>query len=922
MSTQTITQKSADYSSLTLHIVLATVPQRQEKVFNECIVHDFYGEYRKNATKYLNDENKNSYWNGPGDSTTPVLYNPMRYYLLGNYDVAYISLIDNFKFAQRVFEPQLLLTEKKGIDLFAPHTFQSSSGITYPGEKDLRRFFAKKLGGEERKYFLSITNLKLNNGFLIGNGNNFLRQAIEHVEDLIKGYNRQIRNVAPVEFLIMQSFSWFELSVLIFADDPLHISNVLKLLRRSTVSALTGAEQIVKDSLYTGIFKGEHTQEEISSANIFSDTQSYFGVNADLVDCPDDDSYLKDFYAKTIELTTEVEWQVKPGHMAFLMRFLERNASELFDLDNRFLLAGKNDYYVRSQCNEASFNVKLLRFIFKQDPTSELYNHVRKIKTRVQFKDGRIQNAPPRKILDLHQKLVKKAVTIEEFSKLDRKLKSLKISRQIRSKILKIFSNYNNGIQDIILFPYFLDFKLFISYLMRYINEMGDKLSNKFETPNAHYPELNMAEIEHALMHLIGIFQEGYNIRMLNGYQFEDINDFDLDFNSSLQQLLSAFSSVAIEVGNLFYKDPYFYGPIIALNLKDTVSNYVTINYYVHHLTSPEFVFATLTKEVINFLYLGDRTNRRVITKYEDDMRRYAIDNDMLKNLIAHNQVKISYLLNDATRFVVTYVNRFELYQYWFWTYNLQNTSLYDETGILNEESFRFDLFRIIFINAFFGHDKNLLTCPLPELYTLWDRNFEKTYAAVQELLAFMGPVGLCSEIMNYVISVLDLALEKMMTGLNIPGGQYDNGANFLNKIQKRYQSDNNDMKFLERLTRFVDAYAALDSGDAANMVETDSAIYLQWYILHGLETIFARNRKIVFLRRNWKNGKPLRSFVEGASDHLYAVDQTGGLFFDDTESIQEYFRLSCTMLSDIWDFSQKRKKNFILNMLAGKDGK
>jgi len=177
---KTLQASSENFSDLTLHIVLATMPERQEAIFNKCVVDDFYGKYRDNAEKYLNGEDKKDYWYSPDSPDIPVIYNPLRFYIMGNYDIAYISLIDNFKFAQRVFEPQLFLAGEDNPELFAPHTFQSFSGITHPSNIPLRRFFAERLNSrfDKRQYFLSITNLKLNNGFLIGNGNFYLQSVI------------------------------------------------------------------------------------------------------------------------------------------------------------------------------------------------------------------------------------------------------------------------------------------------------------------------------------------------------------------------------------------------------------------------------------------------------------------------------------------------------------------------------------------------------------------------------------------------------------------------------------------------------------------------------------------------------------------------------------------------------------------------
>ena len=53
-------------------------------------------------------------------------------------------------------------------------------------------------------------------------------------------------------------------------------------------------------------------------------------------------------------------------------------------------------------------------------------------------------------------------------------------------------------------------------------------------------------EIEKKLNYYIEVFQESYNVRFLNGYLFENISDFDLDFNSSIQQLLTSYGLISI----------------------------------------------------------------------------------------------------------------------------------------------------------------------------------------------------------------------------------------------------------------------------------------------------------------------------------------------------------------------------------------
>ena len=83
-------------SEFTLHVVLATFPQTQEKDFHNSVHHGFYKKYRETCADYLTESEKND-WFFQGDTETPVLYNPISYIIVGNYDIAYITLIDNFK---------------------------------------------------------------------------------------------------------------------------------------------------------------------------------------------------------------------------------------------------------------------------------------------------------------------------------------------------------------------------------------------------------------------------------------------------------------------------------------------------------------------------------------------------------------------------------------------------------------------------------------------------------------------------------------------------------------------------------------------------------------------------------------------------------------------------------------------------------
>jgi hypothetical protein len=900
-----------DYPEYTLHIVLTTTPQRQEEAFEKQVEKVFFENYRNDAGKYF-QKNGIDYGKHPNHEDVTVLYNPLKFYLLGNFDLAYITLIDNLKFAQKVFEPHPKETEKPLI--FSTHSFQSLTGITYATGHELVDFFYQKLT-VNKKYFVSICNLKLNNGFLIGNGKEFIQPVKDKIRSIIQDVND---DGAHLDYLILHCFSWFELSVILFTDNPAEVPAVVKQLRRLTVNNL-GNDELIKNSLYAELLKEDNEEVNVGEANVFADTQTYHGIHSDLVHAEDGDEFLERFRTLNPELETEIEWQLKPGHMDLLAKELEKWQQSfpepIFDLTTRHMLAGKSDYLLKRTTSFANDNLELLRFIIK-NPQNTLFDHVRKIRTRIFFKDKFDTSKPEKKVINITPILARLGVTNNEMESLDKNLKALKISRQIRAKVFKIFSNFNNGIQDPILFPYFLDFYIFIRELKQLIKEEFAAWSKYLE--NGTLKDAPVQFLEAALVKRIEVFQEGYNIRMMNCYQFEDITNFDVTINTSIQQLLSAYSTLAHELGNMFY-DQYQYGPIVQLHLTDTVANYISINYYIHHLTSsPEMVFATITKEILNFARYDNANADKIHKLFEEKVsKEIAPENSFIKEALQSGVIDFSYIFTDILRFGITYNFQFELFYYWFWTYNLQNASLYDKSGILAESHFQKELFRVLLIAEFFDQQISKHDCPIPELFTYWDRHFDSAKEEAKKIVDYLFENEISSELLDFLFCYLDKAYNVLLIDQVLPTGQgSSNIVTLLKHLRHKYKiiPPNEILKKADLIQKiFKDLTDRKNSYD----VKSNSLLFIQWLMYDHLVKIYEGNgRQISIIRRNWDDGTPLESFINVASPHLYVADQTGGIFFDNVSKMNEYFRMSTAVMCELWDFSLKQKKQIIADQI------
>lgn len=902
------------FCPLTLQIILSTLPQQQEKGFHQSIKF-FFDNYRKNAMLYSREENDDYWTRGSQGKKEPILYNPLSFVMLGNYDVAYISLIDQFKFAQKLVEP---LDE----DTSSSHTFQSYTGICEHDENDLRQFFGKELNKENqsRKYFVGICNVKLNNGLLIGNGKRLLELVSRQIENKIQDINLRKRGKVEdrIDFFILQTFSWFEFSVVIFTNEPDDVSQLMTAIRRMKLKHLGDQSPVVLNSSLYKLFYENTSDEALSELDLVADTHTYVGFQADLVMLPESDPYLINFLevCGKKKLKTDIEWQIKPGHLHMLRFILESSPfSEIFEKQKAYLLAGKSDYLINQSVQRISSNVQLIRLILAGN--TEIYQHVRKVKTRVQFTKPDSDNIAPtkREVFSLMPILGKLAIPNQVITNADRQLKTLKISRQIRLKLIKVFSNFNNGIQDAILFPYFLDFKVFIDDLILKIDKDSKTEQISEELRKEGWGVHNLEEI---YMGLVATFQEGYNLRMLNCYQFEDITDFDIDFNSSIQQLLTAYGTLAMETGNLFFKadKQYTYCPIIQLHLSDTIANFVSINYYIHHLTSPEFVFATLVKEILNQKdYSGMSISNDINQLYREEyikLKDYA-ETAELYDMIESGIIDLDYHIIDMAKFVTSFDLNFELFNYWSWMYNLQNSALYDSTGLMNQDHFRKELFRILFVSHYFGVGGNIVNqCPLPELETFWDRHFIHLEGQVNKYIQFLKKTGIATKLDGLILQLFVHTNDILANRLPI-ASDLDFQARGKVAILLRLnggETHGTPGSYYKKINQF-NTYEGVKVYESTG--EQDDLVYMQFRMLQHLKYVWSVNKPIALLNRNWEQGNPLLSFIKSAEkERAYYADQTGGLFFSDIKSMNEYFKVNAKILSEILDFGMVSKKRFI----------
>lgn len=833
-----------------VEFTFTSLPDQQDKIFQQKINEDYFIGFAKEFTKDIK-RSKRSF-----------LYKPIKTYLLGDYDACYITFINNFKFSNRVFAPR---TDDPIV--FKSHSSQSYSGFVLNTDEEIKIAYKSS----KEKYFTGIINLKLNNGFLLGNGINYFEYSFNELKKIL----------GNIPFFITQTLAWFDFSLVIFLDSPDELSDIINKIRSLEIG---DCQNIIERSLFYNITK---KRSIIKNFSIFSDSNTYLGFNKRLIEDPPRSKYLQKFiqFSSSFKIGTEIEWLVKPGHEAHLNRLLKKDRifKDKFNFSSNKLALGKYDLILPQSERDITTSLHLIRYIFRKK--CGLFKHIRKVRTKI-FLDAAFSDKKDRSYFSWDNTLSKLAFKQSIHAEIDNYLKALKISRQVRLKIAKIFINFDNGIQDPIQFPYFLDFIFFLKDLKELIYEEFEK-SRKTSMP--------IKELETILLDYIKIFQDGHYVRFLNGYQFENISDFNLDFNSSIPQLLSSYNTLINEYGNLFYEKGA-HGQVIQLNHIDTVSNYHTINYSIHHLTSPEFVFSTITKEILNKLKVDYPAYTAKLNEINDAQPTLLedINETYLDDLIEHSLFDVEYFVIDAIRFIATYQFNFELFNYWFWTYNYQNSSLFETGGMINEDHLRLEMLRIILIKNYFKVDSFNLESPSPELFTLWDRHFDKLNIISRKIINHLE--------LHDISSIINSVIKNLFQRLTL----IDNPIELLidkDTINNMYSMENVRASMFETVLN--------DNNNASSIKE------LIKYIYNTLHEHYKMNQcKVNLLRRDWSDGTVLSNHKPLYENILYAIDQTGSVYFSNLIKMDQYFSQNAQSLLAIIDFALIRKKNFVENLL------
>lgn len=884
-------------------ITLTKYPTQNRDEFKP-LLEKYFSDYRK---EYL-DSIRNSL-------TSKYLLRPLVYHLFSNYDAAVIGITQSEKIAQRLF------TEHDDENyLNTQYQIQTGEIIKIDPSFNLQDYFSEIVEVEsnykentedidddkillESKYnFTIISNFSVNKGLKLGLGIKLFEKIYKKIDDILRSEKSH--------FLLTKSNSWFDLSITVFSNDHNWLfSKILEIRSLRLVDIWPDFKKCKDSCLYTLYY----SRERVENSHLFVESSSSFGIEYS--------AFNEDRISDDYEIKTLVEWKVKSGHeseFAYALKELDI-FSEKVDYLN-----GKMDFLVY-ELNDSLKNNKTI-YNALRSPNSQLSKITKQIRTNVlvdyrehiipeedfQKKMGTIDE-----IVDFKSKLSGLRYSPVEIEGVEVKLKGLKVSRHIREKIKKCFSIVNSGLTDHVLFEFYIDFE-------PWVNRLKDTIHKDLEFIE------QLIDVEKVLLNYIEVFDNAYRNRTFNTYLFEDIHDLSVQYNASLIQLISAYNSCLNILTRDYFKDekekarlPSF---LVNINLNNTVSNDKSVNFHVHDITSPELLFASIHKEIFNF-YIYNTTylpNGLALIRSEQiellNERLSLRVFDAETTGVYHSRLDRYNILNDLVRLMITFNWDFDLYAFWLWSFNVQNTQLYNSEGFVNEKNMKHELVRFIALKEIAGYSQDY-ECPIPEFYFYWKRYYSNIQSIVKDELDSVKIRRIKSEVfkgfkllegydtLNSLSIIGNVELNDNIDDLELPNSSNVRIINFrkLNQFCAQ-ECDGN----------FLTLYFKLRKTDLSLRCTLEYFIYS--YLLKLKDE---QKSEISILRRNLDTGEPMKSFIKYGKkrNSFYMLDPQGGTFLCDQENLDKYYGYKTDVMKIIWDISLRWKLEYLVGKKNELDG-
>ena len=909
---------------LGLFLGFTTTPIGREYEFFQKVIHNgLFKSYQKAVEDNFTDRRGRSRQSSRHEFSE-WLYKPRAFFSFGRFDLAVLSIIDDFEFGMRTFGPFDPMCEAVGRtdpDLLGfSHQVVLGPIPRTRHERDARSV-AEDIGVADSAWklpLIAICQMRINSGAFLGAGLDmlhFIMVALRNMFEVHRGDSDVVR------LFISESYSWHELTLILFGSSYRIMLGFILDARELTFGRLkenlSGTLESSNDPLRYREILEETDKNRLNAAiistfpdfkdkdpqqcHVFESSATTYGFDLGLYDfIATRGSGEVEQHLKEVVLDEEVvpicRWFTKAGHLQRALRCLHE-----YDHSEAMICIGKGDF-VYPIPKPMKTRELLQRIVGVRKAIGRDAHVLASSTTILQAIAKPLGSFDDEKHLLVRKRVTKELIVTEaDIAELDRNLTRCGIPKTISERVENMFANFNDGITDPSLFGYFLELKPVMGWLLKEIDGWAKSgLSNQRIVDRSNF-----------LSSVVNAFETAYKNRFFSGYRMNEITDFNLEFKGALQQLTSAFDVAFKAISAAISPDGALGHVFSAVGGAPWVSasEYsLSLNYV--HIYQPEFFASFIGHEVGYYESVypsGGGTEIPDAGELGKFSRRYGErphDKTMKVLQILTIPEFFSYVFRDLMSYHLCYLGDPDLFTFWYWAhwYTLPNS--HKSISDLDELSFVAMLMRVVSVLRICGADGSL---PVPQmkdkspLSSLTDRWIEPTTRYLKMLWE--------EEAFNrWGEDSLRSSEEKLF---NAVGSRYHVGG--YRDIAAGCSEASLDLSRQLAEGRPI-RYRPHRSGSYTRNPSIHAVLLLHAYLLWMRSECIGKNP---FLRRSPENGRV--QIIPG--DAPFMFDPRGGTFTHDPAVRRAYFRYRAALVLSFLDMSAVEKRNWVMDYLSRRTG-
>lgn len=674
-------------------IGLASIPSDMNEIefFDTHIKKELSEHYREEREKYMLKK-KPYYMKG--------IYEPWGYKTFGDNNLMFLSLFDDFAYPNRVFHP-FHGSRNEGTE-YRNYDYQLVVGLNIMTRKDNEaqnildeQTLKNRLCSEKINIypFACVTRMKINSALLSGTG-------LELIE-LIKNKLYKIAKDLDIYTLILNGVGSDELIVINFTKKISQFMDIVCRYRNLQAKDLNWEECKRIRTVVTKTIENYDWE----SAHLFTSTYSLSGYAINI----DKQSTSLELYNEDIYFT--FSWDIKPGHILNFLNEYDENIENLgIESKQKFWHASSSMWRCtiglkelqQKQCNFFDVMDRLRNLDINKIHTRKLHISI----LQENLDENYIENIVNPIDINTHP-CTKSIFPYYTFNSdflmaLRDNLNKSKISKVLKERVMKMYHNYNDCIQDPVFFTTFIGLKHFLVFF-------ANTIQNYVKEDNT----IQADELQDWMDNSIRDFEQAYLNRFHQSSRTRTLSDFNLEWNGGIQQLISSM--------DFTYKMFMRLCGAKLLNKFIYVTGYERVHVTDHsykinmqHITYPELFVSTMWKEMFNFLM--DMATSKDQTG-QIPFKIYCSENFIHK---LKEKIALHYLFNHANRVHQTFLHMLDkeymvsivadtmalyygyrkdwsLFSCWYWRYLMQSSMYHNINGEINKERFILFFSRILF---------------------------------------------------------------------------------------------------------------------------------------------------------------------------------------------------------------------------------